>query len=226
MTTRPTRFKQFLPALGLMICLAACESNPRTEGQAEGWQGTTVEEGSVLMVRTISGSVWNSEGRLIEETAIGTETRGENDLLGEVVGLDATADRIWILDRDYYTVRIYDRAGNHLMNIGRQGRGPGELSSPTDLGIDPVRECLLVRESTGWLPTLCPAQIPTRMNIYPNSGRGGNTSADSEALPAMLSSLNQRQVSGQIPGISSRPKRSLTARSSHCTSRASQESFR
>jgi hypothetical protein len=108
-----------------------------------------VEEGSTLTVRTTGGSVWVGEATLIEEAAIGTETRGEHDVLGQVYGIDATADRIFILDPVYSTVRVYDMAGDHIMNIGREGRGPGELQWPTDLGIDPVRGHLIVREGVG-----------------------------------------------------------------------------
>jgi hypothetical protein len=108
-----------------------------------------VQEGSTLTVKTTGGSVWAGEGTLIEEAAIGTETRGEHDLLGEVYGIDATADRIYILDYVFSTVRVYDFAGDHIMNIGRHGPGPGELRSPTAIGIDPVRGHLIVRESSG-----------------------------------------------------------------------------
>ena len=113
------------PFLAILLCLAvACE--PSTQEAAEptsGWQGTTVEEGSILTVRTTGGSVWGGDGRLIEEVAIGTETRGEHDLLGEVYGLDATADRIFIADAIFVMVRVYDMAGNHVRNVGRHGGG-------------------------------------------------------------------------------------------------------
>lgn len=102
-------------------------------------------------VRTTDGSVWGRNGTLIEEAAIGTETRGPDDLLGDVYGIDATAERIFILDYVNTTVRVYDTAGNHLQDIGRAGRGPGELQVPTDLGIDPRRGLLIVREASGIL---------------------------------------------------------------------------
>ena len=94
---------------------------------------------------------WGWEGRLVEEVAIGTEARGEEDLLGHVMGIDATVDRIFVADGIYTMVRVYDWAGNHVMNMGRHGGGPGEFYSVTDLGIDPVREQVVVREGTGIL---------------------------------------------------------------------------
>ena len=108
-----------------------------------------MQEGSTLTVRTTGGSVWAGEGTLIEKAAIGTETRGADDLLGMVYGIDAAADRIFILDYAYHTVRVYDMAGDHIMDIGRRGPGPGELRAPTAMGIHPVRGHLIVRESAG-----------------------------------------------------------------------------
>jgi len=140
-----TGIRAVVPAL-LLLLTTACNSAPRSEDHADGWVGERTEQNSTLTVRTVSGSVWAGEGRLIEQTAIGTETRGEDDLLGTVEGMDFAADRIYILDSDYYTLRVYDFDGNHVMNIGRQGRGPGELAWPTDMGIDPVRRYLVVRE--------------------------------------------------------------------------------
>ncbi len=148
MTSR-FQHERLITSIGMLILLTACNAAPQSNGQTGDWQGETTTEGTTLIVRTTGGSVWSGEGRLIEEAAIGTETRGEHDLLGEVVGIDATADRVYICDASYYTIKVYDRAGNHVGNIGRQGRGPGELIWPTDVGIDPVKELLIVREGVG-----------------------------------------------------------------------------
>jgi len=88
---------------------------------------------------------------LTEVVAIGTEARGEEDLLGRVVGMDATDHRLFILDDIFGAVRVYDTAGNHVMNIGRFGEGPGEFGAVTDLGIDPLQRHLVVREPRGTL---------------------------------------------------------------------------
>ncbi len=139
-----------LKLVAVLLLAAACgPSSEDGDRAAGGWQGTTAREGSTLTVRTTGGSVWAGDGTLIEESAIGTETRGAHDLLGMVYGIDAAADRIFILDYVFSTVRVYDFAGDHIMNIGRHGRGPGELRSPTAIGIDPVKWHLIVRESSG-----------------------------------------------------------------------------
>jgi hypothetical protein len=83
----------------------------------------------------------------VEEVVIGTQTRGEEDLLGQVFGIEADGDRIYILDRVFHMVRVFDLDGNHVANIGRKGEGPGEFSGPTGMALDPSRSELVVRES-------------------------------------------------------------------------------
>ena len=62
----------------------------------------------------------------------------------------ASADRIYVLDNQIATVRVYDLAGRHLMDIGGRGQGPGEFMFPEHLAIDPdgtifVRDGALAR---------------------------------------------------------------------------------
>ena len=45
------------------------------------------------------------------------------------------ADNLYILDAGNFRVLVFDRAGNFLRQIGRQGDGPGELSAPTTIAI-------------------------------------------------------------------------------------------
>lgn len=140
-------------ALAILGILApGCEAPPEVTSRGDtDWQGTVVEEGSTVTVRTTGGSVWGADGRLLEEVAIGTESRGEKDMLARVFGIEASEDRIFILDQMLGTVRVYDMDGNHVMDLGRRGQGPGEFVSITALGIDPVRRQLVVRESAGVL---------------------------------------------------------------------------
>ena len=52
-----------------------------------------------------------------------------------------------MLDRSWYTIKVFDRQGAYLEKFGRQGSGPGELQFPTALAVDPVTDEILVRES-------------------------------------------------------------------------------
>jgi hypothetical protein len=99
----------------------------------------------------MSGSVWPGPARLVEEVAIGSESQGPDYLLGQIMAIDSHGERIYLADRITTSVRVYDRAGAHVMDVGREGGGPGEFYLLTDLGIDPVRRHLVVREGTGVL---------------------------------------------------------------------------
>lgn len=56
--------------------------------------------------------------------AIGTEARGEEDFLAAVRGIEVWDGRIYIADRQLFTIRVYDMDGNHVEDLGRQGEGP------------------------------------------------------------------------------------------------------
>ena len=127
-------------------CIPTADEESVLEG---GWQGTSTQVGDTLVVRTTAGSVWAGEGRLVAEAAIGTETLGENDLLGRVMSIAATSDRIFIADGIFTSVRVYDMDGNHITDVGREGEGPGEFRTVTAMGIDPIRGHLLVKEGSG-----------------------------------------------------------------------------
>lgn len=60
----------------------------------------------------------------MEEVAIGTEARGEEDFLAAVRGIEVWDGRIYIADRQLFTIRVYDMDGNHVEDLGRQGEGP------------------------------------------------------------------------------------------------------
>lgn len=149
---------QFLPAairkplfLFSLLTLAACGEKQSSGGVgvSGGWQGTTVDDGSIRTVRTVSGSVWGSDGRLVEEVAIGTEARGEEDFLAAVRGIEVWNGLIYIADLQLSTIRVYDMDGNHVKDIGREGEGPGEFGMVSGVAIDPSREELVVRETIG-----------------------------------------------------------------------------
>ncbi len=136
-----------LPAICLLLFAAACTESTVLEDQS-GWTGTVAEEDGTTTVRTQSGSVWGGDAELVEELVIGTESRGEEDLFGEITGIAVAGDRILVLDRRWYAVRIFSSDGEPLEKFGREGGGPGEFRSPTALAVDPLTGNILVREST------------------------------------------------------------------------------
>ena len=63
-----------------------------------------------------------------------------------VAGLVVGGNRIYVLDTQVPTVRVYDLDGQHIMDIGREGSGPGEFRQPRSIVLDPVKGRLYVRD--------------------------------------------------------------------------------
>ena len=148
--SRPLSSRSIVPTIGLLpvvfsLLTAACSAGG--EEPAGAWIHERTVEGDVTTIRTTAGSVWGGPATLVEEACIGPDIDDDRDLLGEVTGIAVRGDSILILDRTIHAVRVYDREGNHLADIGRRGQGPGELSMPAGVAIDPVTDRTIVRES-------------------------------------------------------------------------------
>jgi hypothetical protein len=137
---------RLIPAVCLLFLIASCSSG-RGEEEVGSWRHERTVEGSVTTIRTTGGSVWASPATLVEEACIGSDIDDPLDLLGDVTGIAVRGDSILILDRTIHAVRVYDRDGTHLADIGRKGQGPGELSMPAGLAVDPRADQIVVRES-------------------------------------------------------------------------------
>ena len=146
-----------LPAAGAVILTAVACSGSATTGA--GWQHETTVAGTVTTVRTTAGSVWGGTARLVEEASIGSPDGPDEYLIGQVVGVAASEERIYVLDRQPPVVRVYDYEGNHLFSFGRDGDGPGEFRNPLSIARHPHDGRIFVRDSrTG------------RINVYTPDG--------------------------------------------------------
>ncbi len=146
---------------GLLV-LAACAGGV---GERSGdWESEIATEGNVTTVRTISGSIWDGEARLVEEASIGEADGDDNYLLGNIGSLCAHDGRIFLLDRQVPAVRVYDWNGRWIRNIGREGSGPGELRMPTCVRVNPVDGRIFVRDGSAG-----------RLNVYSFEGESLDT---------------------------------------------------
>ncbi len=130
-----------LVVLLAVVSLHGCADAGRTDGGDGTWVGTTTTEGNVTTVVNESGSVWGEAARLVEEVSIGVDVGDDPYMFGEVQSLAVQSrevgdDRIYVLDSQVPVVRVFDASGTHLLDIGRQGQGPGEFESPVFLGVD------------------------------------------------------------------------------------------
>lgn len=79
------------------------------------------------------------------EVVIGTVEGDEKYILDGVAGARRLSDgRIAVLDVGSRRVRVYDRTGEHLMDMGGEGDGPSEFRTPQFLGL--VSDTLVVYE--------------------------------------------------------------------------------
>jgi hypothetical protein len=120
----------------LLLAAVSCAPGPAGDSTAGSWVGTITTEGNVTTVVNASGSVWDGTARLAEELSIGVETGADAYMLGEVLGIACTDDRIFVLDGQVPVVRAYDWSGQWIRDLGREGQGPGEFRFPTGLGVD------------------------------------------------------------------------------------------
>ena len=117
-------------ALHLVACGPSGESPQAGSTEYGPWVGSEESDGSVVTVVNESGSVWQRSASLLEESHIGAEAADPEYMLGRVTGLWATDDETYVVDASIPAVRVYDAAGLHLRDIGRQGQGPGEYQRP------------------------------------------------------------------------------------------------
>ena len=108
--------------------VASCDAGARSVGR--GPDVVVETRGDTTVVRTLSGSVWGADARLVPQLSIG-EVEGPEELLFGGIGSIAVDDggRVYVLDRQALNVRVFDSAGEYIETLGGPGEGPGELSS-------------------------------------------------------------------------------------------------
>jgi len=137
-----------VPAVVLLLIAVlltgGCATEP-SESPARGdWDGSISTAGTVATVVNRSGSVWG-DVELVEEASIGVLDGADEYVFSQVRAVTASDDRIFVLDGREGIIRVYDMAGGHLFDIGRQGDGPGEFRRPWAIGLS-LEPRLLVRD--------------------------------------------------------------------------------
>ena len=138
--------QRFIPTILLCLpfLLPACV---RTADDSASWIHETDNRDGTPVVRTLGGSTWNDRARLEEIVSIGLAEGPEEYLLGRIVALHATPDRIFLIDQKPLSVRAYDRNGQYLFTLGQPGSGPGEYLGPASLVVGPPDRTIYLRDA-------------------------------------------------------------------------------
>ena len=120
----------FFPLLACCLLAAACSTGDDCE-QGPRWTAAIDTIGDTVVVRTVSGHVWESDRELISEVSIGVLEGEDQYQFGRVRAFDVDdAGRMFVYDSHVPIIRVYGPDGTWLRDIGREGEGPGEYKQP------------------------------------------------------------------------------------------------
>jgi hypothetical protein len=112
----------------ILVTIGACSGDGVPVG--ESWVVERQSVGDTLVVRTISGSVWGEPIEMVEDFSIGA-LDGPEELLFTWIGAIAVDQHggIYVFDWQVPALRYFDADGRYVRTLGREGRGPGEYGS-------------------------------------------------------------------------------------------------
>jgi hypothetical protein len=131
-------------ALVTLVLLGACSagSDPHSEIVVD-----TLDSGRIVVTNPPEASAPGQPWSLEEIVRIGAVDGAPEEMFGWIVdvvlGLDGL---IYVLDAQASEVRVFDQGGRHVRTIARPGSGPGELSGPYSIWIDPDRTLWIAEE--------------------------------------------------------------------------------
>jgi hypothetical protein len=116
------------------VLAAGCEG-----GASSGWGGTidTLSNGALLVSNPVTGT-WSPADAwtLTEDLRIGAVDGGMASF-SQITSLAAdAAGRVYVLDRQYQEIRVFDSLGTYVRTVGRSGAGPGEFGLAYGMDFD------------------------------------------------------------------------------------------
>lgn len=132
---RLTSLRATLMRAAATIALCAC---PAIEARASEWmphvtaQVTAVKPTrSDTTVRLANAPMYPRGADVRVELTIGQSAGRDEYMLGAISDLSIDGrGAMYVVDRSVPAIRMYDRSGRFVRNVGRRGQGPGEFLSP------------------------------------------------------------------------------------------------
>jgi hypothetical protein len=113
------------------ILLTACGASGDDTSSSPQWTAAIDTIGDTIVVRTVSGQVWDSDRELVSEITIGVLEGDPEYQFGSVRAFDVDdAGRMFVYDSHGPVIRVYGPDGSWIRDIGREGEGPGEYKQP------------------------------------------------------------------------------------------------
>jgi hypothetical protein len=95
------------------------------------WTAAIDTIADTVVVRTVSGQVWESDRTLVSEVGIGVLEGEEQYQFGNLRAIAVDAEGLmYAYDAHVPVLRVYSPDGNWLRDVGREGEGPGEYKQP------------------------------------------------------------------------------------------------
>lgn len=116
---------------------------------------------AVIVISTSGAWVSARQSIVFEEIyTIGASQESEVEIFGmyQSVAL-AKSGRLYIGENDTGEIKVFGEAGEHIVTVGRKGRGPGEFSSLSSLSLSVDEDTLYVHDS-----------INSRVTVYHTPG--------------------------------------------------------
>ncbi|MGD8536335.1 MAG: 6-bladed beta-propeller [Candidatus Aminicenantes bacterium] len=139
------RIFTFFLSLTVFLLFFSC-GGPKAEPKPE-WKGTIEEVNGVTVVTNPDEPLY---GELVfdleEDLSIGRED-DDNYMFFRIIDIKVDGDgNIYVFERGNIRVQKFDRNGNFLCTIGRQGQGPGEYQRPIELLLADKRGIIGVKD--------------------------------------------------------------------------------
>jgi hypothetical protein len=132
--------KAFVLLLCGTLLMVSCKK------EKPGWQGTVEEVDGVVVVKNPKEPMEeNYEIEFVEDLFIGVEEGDKEYMLYRPNAIDAdSGGNIYILDSGAIKLRKYDAQGKFIMDLSREGQGPGELEYPSAFCLDSQNNVYIV----------------------------------------------------------------------------------
>lgn len=127
-----------------VVIAAACG---RASGSTD-WAGTmdTLPNGRVIVTNPAQGIWKRDQGwRIVEVVRIGAADGTGPEVLGQIsVIAEDAGRRIWALERDDQTFKVFAPDGRFIRTVGRKGGGPGEMRQVAGVAQTPDGQLVIV----------------------------------------------------------------------------------